>query len=379
MEKVNRFFLSLVKDKSPIDKIRVQVLFVVLLLAIFGETIMLIADLVNSQSFVNNIIILIFLFISMIFLFKGMLNYSTNIFLLPFSVEFFRSFFTNGGIVIPAIPLFILLVVLAIFLLDLLPAIVYICLMLLIINLDIPLGLSANFTVTPDPGSLLKRFLILDLITIAICVVFVAIFHELKNNVNELVQHSENLDELVKAGTSDLAKANKKLKELAITDSLTGLNNRRNLFELAEIELTRAQRYQQPFSIGMLDLDHFKKINDQHGHLVGDEVLQAVAKRVRESIREVDLVGRFGGDEFAVLMPTTGLTEAILTSRRLCKEVSAKPIEIDQHQFTITINIGVSSCKGERAITIGTLFDQADQALYAAKRNKENCVAQYSK
>jgi len=343
VEKIKKYFSKLMVGKSAVDKIRVKVLLVVLSLAILGETFLLISDLLNKYDSLNNIIILGILLISLAFLLKGRLNYSTNVFLLPFSVEFFRSFFTSGGILVPALPLFILLIVLAMFLLDLFPAIVYISLMLIIINLDIPLEISANFTQQTDPGAVMKRFVILDLITVAISVLFGAIFFELKRYVAELIQHSENLDELVKEGTSELAEANKKLQELAITDSLTGLNNRRNLFEIAEKELARAQRYHHPFSIAMLDLDNFKQVNDKHGHLIGDQVLRAVAERVRDSIREVDFVGRYGGDEFAVLMPATDILEASQTAQSLCAEVSTEPIKIGEHEFTVTVNMGISS------------------------------------
>lgn len=164
-----------------------------------------------------------------------------------------------------------------------------------------------------------------------------------------------------------------KLQELATTDSLTELYNRRHFFELAEREFIKTQRYQHDLAAMMLDLDHFKQVNDQYGHLVGDYVLQEVARRLRECIRETDILGRYGGEEFVVLLPETSLSDGQETAERLCQTVSAKQIATGEHTLSITISVGIANLE-EDDITIDTLIDRADQALFTAKQTGRNQV-----
>ena len=107
------------------------------------------------------------------------------------------------------------------------------------------------------------------------------------------------------------------VQSLALTDPLTGLHNRRSLFELGRVEFARAQRMERPFCCMMLDLDHFKQVNDQYGHLVGDQVLQEFANRCKNSVREVDLVGRYGGEELIILLPETDRKTSMQVAERL--------------------------------------------------------------
>lgn len=195
----------------------------------------------------------------------------------------------------------------------------------------------------------------------------------------ENAMHYDELEDRVAARTAELAHANTELHELAITDSLTGLNNRRYFFELAEKELARARRYQRPVSVVMLDLDNFKQVNDQYGHLVGDQILQAVAKRVRDYVREVDIPVRYGGEEFAILMPDTDLASAAQIAERLCLEINSKPIKTNDQHVSLTISLGVASHEADQGITIDALLDQADQALYVAKKEGRNRVVIYTK
>jgi diguanylate cyclase (GGDEF)-like protein/PAS domain S-box-containing protein len=169
------------------------------------------------------------------------------------------------------------------------------------------------------------------------------------------------------------------LHQLAITDPLTGISNRRHFFNLAEKELARARRYKRPISAVMIDLDTFKQINDQYGHLVGDQVLQAVAKRVRDCVREVDIPVRYGGEEFVILMPDTDLANAAKMAERLCVEINSQPIKTNDKPVSVTISLGVASCEVGQEITIDTLLDWVDQAMYAAKREGRNRVALYQK
>lgn len=165
-----------------------------------------------------------------------------------------------------------------------------------------------------------------------------------------------------------------KLQELAITDSLTEIYNRRHFLDLAEKELIRSIRYQRNFSFILIDLDNLKTINDKHGHLSGDRVLQEVAKSIRQNSRDVDIFGRYGGDEFIVLLPETDESFAQIYAERLCQKTSAQLEELEEITDPVTLSIGIANFGGEADLTIDTLFKRADQALYAAKEYGRNCV-----
>ncbi|MEO8356731.1 MAG: diguanylate cyclase [Chloroflexota bacterium] len=164
------------------------------------------------------------------------------------------------------------------------------------------------------------------------------------------------------------------VQSLALTDPLTGLQNRRSLFELGRIEFSRAQRMKRSFSCMMLDLDHFKQVNDNHGHQAGDRVLQEFAKRCLGSVRESDLVGRYGGEELIILMPETDRATAVHIAERLCKSLAGEPIETSSGEITVTVSIGVAT-KDENTLQLETLIARADQAMYIAKHKGRNCVA----
>jgi diguanylate cyclase (GGDEF)-like protein/PAS domain S-box-containing protein len=153
---------------------------------------------------------------------------------------------------------------------------------------------------------------------------------------------------------------------LANTDALTGALSRRNFLNLAEIELTRATRYGLPLMLLMLDLDHFKFINDQYGHAVGDAVLQAFVKTVIGVLRESDLIGRLGGEEFAVLLPNTTMDGGSALAQRIIDSVRACPVEVAGDQVSYTVSIGVARLSQETSFA--TLLGLADTALYRAKK-----------
>jgi len=165
------------------------------------------------------------------------------------------------------------------------------------------------------------------------------------------------------------------LQELATTDALTQLNNRRHFFDLAEKELTRAKRYQLSFALLLIDLDDFKSVNDQHGHLFGDRVLQVTAECIRQNSREVDIQGRYGGDEFVVLLPETRQPYARDIAKRLCQIIPAELANLEKIDFPFTLSIGIANFSGDSDITIDTLFERADQALYQAKHAGRNRVS----
>ncbi len=167
----------------------------------------------------------------------------------------------------------------------------------------------------------------------------------------------------------------REVQNLALTDPLTGLYNRRGWFELGRVEFARSLRSGRPFSGIMVDLDHFKKINDERGHTVGDRVLQEFANRCRNSVREVDFVGRYGGEEIIILLPETNLEESILVAERLRKAIAEVPMQVtDQLALNITASLGVAA-QDEYTSNLEILIARADQAMYIAKHKGRNQVA----
>lgn len=173
-------------------------------------------------------------------------------------------------------------------------------------------------------------------------------------------------------GAIERARLFNEVRKLAITDSLTGLFNRRHFFEAAEMEMVRSTRYNHPLSLAMIDLDRFKKINDTFGHLAGDIALREVARACQGSLRKVDLIGRFGGEEIVILMPETTLDQAQPAFERLRAQVEAMQIETPRGMMQITISIGLAGREVGESITTDELLDRADQALYRAKDNGRN-------
>ncbi len=174
--------------------------------------------------------------------------------------------------------------------------------------------------------------------------------------------------------TLERARLFQEVQSLALTDALTGLQNRRSLFELGRIEFSRAQRMKRPFSCMMMDIDHFKRINDQYGHQVGDEVLQEFGRRCKTYIREIDLAGRYGGEEFMILLPETDRNTGLIVAERFRKLMAENPIQASCGPLNITVSIGVAM-KDDQTIDLNTLVARADQALYIAKHKGRNRVS----
>lgn len=163
-------------------------------------------------------------------------------------------------------------------------------------------------------------------------------------------------------------------QRLAATDELTGIHNRRRLFDLAEQEFSTAVRYQRPLSAAMIDLDNFKSVNDSFGHSVGDEVLVEVVRRCAGVIRESDVLGRYGGEEFAVVLPETGHVAATVLAERLRQHIAAEPVLTSAGPIPVTVSIGVAELTPE-ITEFHTLLDHADAALFLAKHRGRNRVA----
>ena len=170
-----------------------------------------------------------------------------------------------------------------------------------------------------------------------------------------------------------VAETNRKLSAEAATDSLTGVHNRRSLLHRASNELMRGRRYGRPLSLLMMDLDHFKEINDNYGHQWGDEVLKQVVVMAQSALRVTDMLGRYGGEEFAVLMPETSTEEAASVAERIRERISQIMIDTGNDRIGIRVSIGVATLNAEEA-DIQSLINRADAALYSAKRSGRNRV-----
>ena len=170
---------------------------------------------------------------------------------------------------------------------------------------------------------------------------------------------------------TDLARNAEQLERLATTDELTGLSNRRHFLALAEAEWSRFQRYNRPLSLIVFDIDHFKSINDQFGHDVGDRALAHVAKLCMESKRSLDIAARTGGDEFVVLLPETELAQADIVADRLRQEVAEHPLQADGARIPMTVSIGVAGAALSMS-GIDALMKLADRSLYQAKADGQN-------
>jgi len=181
---------------------------------------------------------------------------------------------------------------------------------------------------------------------------------------------------LTYGNVSDLIRETEALERLASIDGMTGLNNRRNFMELAESEWARFKRYGRPLALLMIDVDHFKSVNDTYGHDIGDEVIRAVADTLQKQKRVPDIAGRLGGEEFALLLPEATLDSAVAAAERLRGLVEVQVITVDGQHIPVTISVGASAVQIE-TLGIEELIKQADVALYEAKRSGRNRVCRF--
>jgi len=163
------------------------------------------------------------------------------------------------------------------------------------------------------------------------------------------------------------------MEKLAITDSLTGLYNRRYFFAYAENEIERSKRYNKNLSIIMMDIDHFKKINDNFGHQIGDQVLKEIADICLAILRKVDVMCRYGGEEFVVLLPETEVTNAAHAAERMCTAISSLRLKSEKGDVSVSVSIGVAEMEKSRG-SFEKLLAAADAALYSAKETGRNRV-----
>ncbi|MCP5267919.1 MAG: GGDEF domain-containing protein [Zoogloeaceae bacterium] len=184
---------------------------------------------------------------------------------------------------------------------------------------------------------------------------------------------------LLIAGTSiwltglTITRYQRRLEEMAITDKLTGLANRQAFAPLIELTLSQLKRTPEPLSLILIDIDHFKGVNDEHGHLAGDLVLQKLSAGIASGLRESDQIFRWGGEEFLVILRDCEAKDALRIAEKLREIVATTSIHIGSKSLSATISLGVAERLGNEAID--PLIGRADRALYAAKRNGRNCVA----
>ena len=182
-------------------------------------------------------------------------------------------------------------------------------------------------------------------------------------------QETERLEQMVKERTLEI-------ELLSKTDALTGLWSRGYLEEMLDLEFKRARRYQHELAILIIDLDFFKKINDNYGHQAGDEVLRQTSKRIRNSLRETDFVGRYGGEEIVVILPETKLEHAEMIGNKLRIALESEKIALTDQEITVTASVGLSQLD-ENTRDLEEMFSQADQALYLSKEQGRNRVTVY--
>jgi diguanylate cyclase (GGDEF)-like protein len=170
------------------------------------------------------------------------------------------------------------------------------------------------------------------------------------------------------------AQYHEEIYRLTITDALTETHNKRYLLDFLERELARSQRHGRPLSLVLFDIDHFKRVNDDLGHLAGDYALRELAACIKTGVRREELLARYGGEEFAAVLPETSCAEAAHYAERVRAAVQGHAFEYDGKRFPVTISLGIAGTAGNEACTPQRLIQQADKALYRAKNEGRNRV-----
>jgi diguanylate cyclase (GGDEF)-like protein len=176
------------------------------------------------------------------------------------------------------------------------------------------------------------------------------------------------------AGGNIEAEYHEEIYRLAIIDALTEIPNKRMLLEFLDRELARSARHARPLSVLFIDIDHFKEINDSHGHLGGDYTLRELASCVKAVVRREELFARYGGEEFVVVLPETAAETALALAERLRTIVETHPFQFEGKTYPITISLGIAATEGGEVITPGELIRRADEKMYLAKRGGRNLV-----
>lgn len=165
-----------------------------------------------------------------------------------------------------------------------------------------------------------------------------------------------------------------RVKLLSERDDLTGIFNQNAFLRTGAFLLQLAMRHREPIAVLMMDIDHFKDVNDNHNHLVGSHVLKELARIIENSTRKSDLIARFGGDEYVLCLPRTGLDDAKIVAERIRSSVDGRTFTLRNHAVQVTVSIGIAGCNADKGLDLSRLIEAADQALYAAKDQGRNCV-----
>ncbi len=168
----------------------------------------------------------------------------------------------------------------------------------------------------------------------------------------------------------------KKIQELAIMDGLTQVFSRRHFLERFKEEIKRSRKFKYSFSFLMVDIDRFKDFNDKYGHLVGDAILRETAKTIKDTVRQIDFVGRYGGEEFSIILAETDKGQAFLAAERIRQAIELRNIKVYDEELKVTISIGISTFPDDADDSF-TLIEAADKALYLAKRTGRNRACAY--
>lgn len=212
---------------------------------------------------------------------------------------------------------------------------------------DIRGGLSVSFDVAQVQQKLRRNTLLIILAGLTAAISLLGLFYFFTRRLIKKVED-----------------ARRQIETMAITDGLTGLYNRRHLIERSDQEFKRAQRLKKNLSCIMIDIDHFKSVNDEHGHLAGDRVLSEVASRLRASLRAYDIIGRYGGEEFLIILPDAGIQNAAHLAERLRLTIKETSIA----DIPVSISLGVT-CMADRDGSVDDLIRRSDECLYRAKKN----------
>ncbi|MBX3131836.1 MAG: diguanylate cyclase [Gemmatimonadaceae bacterium] len=202
-------------------------------------------------------------------------------------------------------------------------------------------------------------------------------WHQFVENVQVLVERDEALS-AASTNRGQLEATLAQMQDLAMVDQLTGLKNRRAFFDDAETAIAASRRRDQPVSVAVLDLDHFKAVNDTHGHAAGDVVLREAAQRIADSVREEVLVGRYGGEEFVMLLPFTTPAQALVALERIRKAVSQDPIVVPDGGPIVQLTLSAGIASLDEGMPIPVAIDRADKAMYRAKNLGRDRVEVYA-
>jgi diguanylate cyclase (GGDEF)-like protein len=193
-----------------------------------------------------------------------------------------------------------------------------------------------------------------------------------------VIREAKSKHELIETNRfliNELRRANERLQTMTFTDELTGIHNYRYIRKQLEAELRRSLRYSKPLSLCVVDIDFFKAINDTYGHGIGDAALRELSQILKDSTRTVDVVGRYGGDEFIIIFPDTVLVDAVRLCERIRRQVSEREFSLDGKTFRFTLSVGIADFDPIRRKSSETLLEAADRCLYQAKKSGRNRVS----